>query len=82
MEQDHSSGAVLSHSLESDAPTVARAIRLHWGIENQLHWTLDVTFAEDASRVRTGHAPQNHSCDASLNSLNRELSFKRSTAEI
>jgi len=46
-------------SLESDAPTVARAIRLHWGIENQLHWTLDVTFAEDASRVRTGHAPQN-----------------------
>jgi len=41
-------------SLESDAPTVARA-RLHWGI--QLHWTLDVTFAEDASRVRTGHAP-------------------------
>jgi len=29
-------------SLESDAPTVARAIRLHWGIENQLHWTLDV----------------------------------------
>jgi len=44
-------------SLESDA-TVARAI-LHWGIENQLHWTLDVTFAEDASRVRTGHAPQN-----------------------
>jgi len=36
-----------------------RVLFVHWGIENQLHWTLDVTFAEDASRVRTGHAPQN-----------------------
>lgn len=70
-------------SLESDAPTVARAIRLHWGIENQLHWTLDVTFAEDASRVRTGHAPQNLALlrRIALNSLNRELSFKRSTRQ-
>lgn len=70
-------------SLESDAHTVARAIRLHWGIENQLHWTLDVTFAEDASRVRTGHAPQNLALlrRIALNSLNRELSFKRSTRQ-
>jgi len=45
-------------SLESDAPTGA-CYSPAWGIENQLHWTLDVTFAEDASRVRTGHAPQN-----------------------
>jgi len=59
-----------------------RAIRLHWGIENQLHWTLDVTFAEDASRVRTGHAPQNLALlRRTLNSLNRELSFKRSTRQ-
>ncbi len=46
-------------SLESDAHKVGQAIRLHWGIENSLHWTLDVTFKEDDCRVRTGHAPQN-----------------------
>ena len=33
--------------------------RGHWGIENQLHWHLDVTFHEDASRARIGYAPQN-----------------------
>jgi hypothetical protein len=33
-------------------------IRGHWQIENALHWVRDVTFAEDLSRVRTGHAPQ------------------------
>ena len=32
--------------------------RGHWGIENSLHWVRDMTFGEDASRVRTGHAPQ------------------------
>jgi len=60
-----------------------RVLFLHWGIENQLHWTLDVTFAEDASRVRTGHAPQNLALlrRIALNSLNRELSFKRSTRQ-
>jgi len=31
----------------------------HWGIENQLHWHLDVTFKEDACRARTGNAPEN-----------------------
>lgn len=34
-------------------------VRGHWGIENQLHWHLDVTFREDASRARSGNAPQN-----------------------
>ena len=67
-------------SLKSDALILGRAIRLHWGIENSLHWTLDVTFAEDASRVRTGHAPQNLALlrRIALNGLNREQSFKRS----
>ena len=46
-------------SLESDAHKQGQAIRLHWGIENGLHWTLDVTFKEDDCRVRTGHGPQN-----------------------
>ena len=33
-------------------------VRGHWGIENSLHYVRDVTFAEDRSRIRTGHAPQ------------------------
>jgi hypothetical protein len=33
--------------------------RGHWGIENQLHWVLDVAMAEDLSRNRKDHAPQN-----------------------
>ena len=33
-------------------------IRLHWGVENGLHWTLDITFSEDACGVPTGHPPQ------------------------
>jgi len=34
-------------------------IRGHWSIENRLHWSLDVVFGEDASRVSKGHAPEN-----------------------
>lgn len=37
----------------------AEAVRNHWGIENKLHWVLDVIFKEDQSRVRTGQADQN-----------------------
>jgi predicted transposase YbfD/YdcC len=43
----------------SDAAFLAGAVRGHWGIENRLHWSLDVTFGEDQSRVRKDHAPQN-----------------------
>lgn len=70
-------------SLESDAAKAGRAIRLHWGIENELHWTLDVTFAEDNCRVRSAHAPQNLSLlrRIALNALNREQSFRRSTRQ-
>lgn len=39
----------------------ADAIRGHWGIENRLHWSLDVSFAEDDSRIRTGHGAENFS---------------------
>ena len=36
----------------------AKAVRGHWGIENKLHWSLDVTFAQDASRIRKGSSPE------------------------
>ena len=39
----------------------AAAVRGHWGIENSLHWQLDVTFGEDQSRIRKGHADANFS---------------------
>lgn len=42
-----------------DAATFGQIVRRHWGIENRLHWVLDVTCNEDASRIRAGHAAQN-----------------------
>jgi predicted transposase YbfD/YdcC len=67
-------------SLNSDAQLIGRAIRKHWGIENEAHWTLDCTFAEDACRIRSFHSPQNFSLlrRIALNALNREQSYKRS----
>jgi predicted transposase YbfD/YdcC len=41
------------------AADFAEAVRGHWAIENNLHWTLDVTFNEDQSRLRTGHGAKN-----------------------
>jgi predicted transposase YbfD/YdcC len=46
-------------SLPADAARLQRVIRSHWGIENRLHWVLDLAFHEDSSRVRTDHAPEN-----------------------
>ena len=42
-----------------DAETIGRMIRNHWGIENKLHWSLDVTFGEDDCRIRKGFGAEN-----------------------
>jgi predicted transposase YbfD/YdcC len=52
----------IAYYLSSLSPKVkrfAKAIRGHWGIENRLHWSLDVIFSEDKSRVRKDHSPLN-----------------------
>lgn len=46
-------------SLPPEPQALADAIRAHWSIENNLHWTLDVAFREDECRIRKNHAPQN-----------------------
>lgn len=46
-------------SLPNDAAKRLKCGRHHWAIENSLHWVLDVTFAEDKSRIRKDNSPQN-----------------------
>jgi len=46
-------------SLPGDARTLGAAIRRHWGVENELHWVLDVAFGEDRCRARKGFAARN-----------------------
>ncbi len=46
-------------SLSLEVETFAKAVRSHWGVENQCHWVLDVIYREDESRARTGYSAEN-----------------------
>ena len=64
----------------TDVNALAHAVRAHWGIENSLHWILDVAFDEDANRTRAEHAQANLVTlrHLALNQLKRESSLKAS----
>lgn len=65
-------------SLDNDAEKILKAKRSHWGIENSLHWVLDIAFNEDRSRVRKDNSPQNFAIirHMALNLLKQEHSLK------
>lgn len=67
-------------SLKNDAAQFAKAVRGHWGVENSLHWVLDVVFGEDDSRARSGFAAENLAATRrlALNLLRRDKTCKRS----
>jgi predicted transposase YbfD/YdcC len=67
-------------SLSENAEQLAEYIRGHWGIENQLHWVLDVDFNEDNSRIRKDNAPENLAVirHIALNLIKQQKSIKGS----
>jgi predicted transposase YbfD/YdcC len=67
-------------SCRDDPVVLGRAIRKHWGIENAVHWVLDVTFREDDSRVRDQHAARNLAAlrKIAINLVGRDGSTKAS----
>ena len=67
-------------SLESDVRRLLQATRSHWGIENRVHWVLDLSFREDESRVRSGNASENLAIirHMALNLLRKDRTSKTS----
>jgi len=66
-------------SLPVEVETFGRAVRGHWGVENKLHWVMDVCFREDQSRARQGYAAENLATlrRLALNLLKREKTKRR-----
>jgi predicted transposase YbfD/YdcC len=67
-------------SLPCDAELILSSKRQHWGVENQVHWVLDVVFKEDASRIRDRASAQNFSAlrRLAINMIKRETGVKKS----
>ncbi|MBI5565385.1 MAG: ISAs1 family transposase, partial [Chloroflexi bacterium] len=68
-------------SLENNAPLALSAVRGPWGIENQVHWVLDLAVCEDESRVRKEHGPENFAVlrHIALNLLKQDTTTKLGT---
>ena len=67
-------------SLRPDATRILAATRAHWGIENKVHWVLDIAFREDESRLRMGNGQENMAALRrwALNLIRQETSVKKS----
>jgi predicted transposase YbfD/YdcC len=67
-------------SIGNDTKLFSQAVRSHWGIENSLHWVLDISFREDESRIRKDNAPENFAVlrHMALNLLKTETSLRKS----
>lgn len=67
-------------SLDTSAQLFGDSVRKHWGIENSVHWVLDIAFREDESRIRKGFGPENFAAirHIALNLLKENKSFKGS----
>ncbi len=67
-------------SLPMDAQKFAHAVRSHWSIENTLHWTLDMSFREDDSRMRSGYSAENFAMmrRMALSLMKRDTTSKKS----
>jgi predicted transposase YbfD/YdcC len=66
-------------SIGNDAQRFAKAVRAHWGVENDLHWSLDISFREDECRIRQRQAAENFTVlrHIALARLKNETTLKR-----
>lgn len=70
-------------SIAANAQNFAHAVRSHWGVENSLHWVLDVNFNEDQCRIRTGHGAENMALlrKFALNLIRQDSSHRKKSVQ-
>ncbi len=75
---DHALWLVLYQFTTAQCAHLNTVVRKHWGIENKLHWTLDIAFREDECKIRKGHGPENIALlrHIALNKLKNETTLK------